>query len=666
MENEVMFKIETTLNQLTQALQKNQPVSGWGHGYWYTEGIFQRTLRRFWGGADSRWSSLAKSFNSRLDALEALPVVYATGDPQLQIDQAVDFQSYKKIAELILSNLSFCTSKEAVHARNSLKRRYVALLYRLEAVNGGLDAVDVCKNYSEELLELASQWKHQQSILYDKALSIKERQRLMETLCFPEFVKLLFADEELKSEFLLWIIRDKVSPSPFIQFPAMQQKISDSTMTGRIGHFGENSLCIKKKLSNTEKFLSKVLTLPFEGKEMNILNESLSYTFHGNYTLTIKKIFECFKNKNIHIGNLEFLAEGISNWNNHRLGSWDADRKAYNIIDMSQPKWWSQLPIFEILSKQEAQRKYGWHLDGKTWNAAATASRGTPSLDFEHTHAYLELAIPFPDGKRYAIYDFGKFADEFPGSPIETLSMLCRNVHATIAYPDENVFYTHRQHAYHSFCMSPEEGIQLMDYIKHDILRSREKNFVYQIESENCAKWSQELLEAVLGGHRVPNLFKMPLLKTEPMGPVAKIFDLIKKLPVNFQTKVLTFLHLPLGAAKGTWIVENGKKVRKSLMTHEFWDTAEVYLPAFLHKQKEIGVFEPAVEAVVLPIGNGYFSPYKKVREEYFADKKWNRFTQQLQSSILLMHRNLNLTVSSLSDCNVLKFAFMRVGRNRF
>ncbi|MEM1283657.1 MAG: hypothetical protein AAGG81_08910, partial [Chlamydiota bacterium] len=76
-------------------------------------------------------------------------------------------------------------------------------------------------------------------------------------------------------------------------------------------------------------------------------------------------------------------------------------------------------------------------------------------------------------------------------------------------------------------------------------------------------------------------------LDTEPQGPVASIFNCIKKLPECMQTRVLTFCHFFLGASKQTWIIENGMVVCKSLTRHEFWKNGVVYLPALLHKKVE-------------------------------------------------------------------------------
>lgn len=588
-----MFKITTTLNKLVQALEENYPISGLKGGYWHLDGMFKRML----SPSDDQWASLAEAFCFALDEIESIPIQFADEE----VPQTIPFKSYLKVANLILEHLKTCTSHEALKQLKILKRRYTALLYRLESINGGLDSACPSEEVIQKLFDLATDWKHNHVIIIEKMITEKDRHKLIDAAQYPEFVALLFEDQELKNAFMLWSLQDKNAVAPFIQFPGIQEKLVDCALSGRIGRQGGNTLRIKKEYNEEGSVRLKLLTLPIEGQDINILDGNHLYTFRGNYTLTINEMFEVFRNKKTYIGNLEFFAEGITNWNNHRLGWWDADKQVYQTIDVDKPEWWNQLPIFEVLSKKEAQQKYGWHLDGSHWNAAATASRGSASLDFERTHAYLEMAIPLPEGKRYAVYDFGKFADQFPANHFETLSMFCRNVHAVVAYPDENVFYSHRQHAYHSFCLTSEEGKKLMNLIKRDILHSREKNFVYQIESENCAKWTHELLEKILGEEFVPNLFKMSLLHTEPVGPVAKLFELIKKLPQKFQTKVLTTLHLPLGAFKGTWIVENGKKVKKSLTNHPFWETAEVYLPAFLHKQKETGslafVVEPATVA---------------------------------------------------------------------
>ena len=94
-------------------------------------------------------------------------------------------------------------------------------------------------------------------------------------------------------------------------------------------------------------------------------------------------------------------------------------------------------------------------------------------------------------------------------------------------------------------------------------------------------------------------MFRMHLLDTQPVGPVAKVFNFIKKLPRNIQTPFLVMCHLPLGAMKKTRIFEEGKLVYKSLTQHEFWKTGWIYLPAMLHHKKKLGVLDQFKRALI-------------------------------------------------------------------
>jgi hypothetical protein len=68
------------------------------------------------------------------------------------------------------------------------------------------------------------------------------------------------------------------------------------------------------------------------------------------------------------------------------------------------------------------------------------------------------------------------------------------------------------------------------------------------------------------------------------------LFSFIRKLPEEFQVPAITRLHLFFGAWKETWIEENGQWVKKSLTTHEFWNTGMIYLPSFMCHQVHTGI----------------------------------------------------------------------------
>lgn len=582
-----MFRISNTIPELLAVLKRGDPITV-RSGSWKRAHPWINWLRSLFSLDILPLIYLAQHLVHLLEMFEKSTLVLPI-NPENTTTQTAHIHQ----ARLYLELGSWVTSKihshpKAKNLKTLLSRHLVGLEYRLEENYGGIDCLKSSTLYFQELKDRALEWKKKQVLFYRKDLNSTEIKKIKETALYEKFLFLLKTDPRLEDQFWSWTLRDHNAVGPFIQYPAMQIKLVDSNINGRIGKIqGGQLLKIKKK--NFSDRIEKTLTLPFEGKDLSILNEEALIHFkRGNYTLRLKEIWKIFKKKFHKVGNLEFLNQGIVNWNTLKLGHWDAAKKKYQSINLNRRDWWRELPLGEIITLKQARKRYGWHLDGYRWNMAASASRGRPTLDYEETHAYLEIAIPLSKG-RYAIYDFGKVATFFPSNGLETLKIFCLNLFATIAYPDDNIFYSHRQHVHHSFPLLPAQGEKMMNLIRRDMVKGRAKNFVYQIESENCAEWVYEIITSVMGKGNVPNLFKMKLLHTEPKGPAAFLFNLIKKLPEELQTSVITALHLPLGAWIGTWIVENGRKVKKAMIHHPFWKTAEVYLPALLHHLKEKG-----------------------------------------------------------------------------
>lgn len=510
-----------------------------------------------------------------LDKIETEPVLY--GSNKCYAKELILIQE----AEILFSNHQ--ENSELQKDLFELKQRMIALKFRLEKSNGGVDRKMNPTALLDKLINAASDWKRNQPIFLEEELTHNDKEELKNCSTYPEFAELLLKSREIQSALFNWIIRDQNECHAFIQFPSLVNKLMECNLTGRLSCLGKHLLKIAKK-PNFSGVREKIVTLPFEGRDLNILDENKIITFRGNLSMTVKEIFEVFRQKELKAGNLEFMQEGIINWNIHHLGYFDTVKNDFVRIDLNQKEWWKQLPFFEVLSLKQAKARYGSYLDGTNWSAAAAASRGTPTLSYEKTHAFLEVAVPI-GFRKYAVYDFGKLAYNYPGNFLELLDVFCKNVHATVAYPDDNVFFSHRQQALHPFAITEEQGMRLMQFIKNDILEARRYNFIYQIESENCAKWVNKKLEAILGPAEVPNLYRMQLLDTEPEGPVMSLFRLIKKLPKEWQVPVLSFLHLFLGAARETEVIENGQLVRKSLASHSFFKTGEVYLPAFMHNE---------------------------------------------------------------------------------
>lgn len=617
--------IVDSLNELIEALEKGLPMTA-SEGEWEVEGWFTSTMRRLFRRSGVTVAVLADEFVKLLDQTEKYSIYFTNGEGAAE--QRFAYQKYIQASELILEKLSTFTAVRCIKSNQCLQSRLLALKYRLEQVNGGVSPQSVQQASVNLLKAKVLDWKKNYEVLAndEKVLTERDLLQIQTTSQYPGFVDILNCDEEIFEAYMLWTFRDGNLARIFIEYPHLQEKLVESHLNGRIGRISEKDLKIVKRDCADAAF-EKVVTLPFEGVDINILNPDQRVGFKGNYWLTVDEVFKIFRDKTYFVGNLEYLAHGVTNWNAHQWGHWDADSQSFIKIDLNHAQWWEQLPVFEICTQTELMERYKKALNGDEWVVAATATRGSRTLDYENTHAFLEVAIPWGEG-RFAIYDFGKFAMKFPSSFFEGISIFCHNLHATVAYPDENVFYSHREQTYHAYTISQESGLELMRRIKEDMVKSQRMNFVYQIESDNCAIWVYHHLEGIFGVGTLPNLFRMPLLETEPHTLVAKIFSFIKKLPQRLQIPTLMGFHYILGASKETWIVEGGHWVCKSLTRHIFWQTGEVYLPALLHKKVEEGVLKSFDVRKSLNINNiclfirKKFDRYKVIGVPYFILQK--------------------------------------------
>jgi hypothetical protein len=553
-------------------------------GSFTVDNFFLNGVRRFLGLEESRLMSVVENFNASMESLESVSIRFdLMGQP---VVQDVDFLMYLEASEALIEKVKTLSSRKLRNIRAKLERSAVALRYRLESVNGGLDAVDSDEALFHSLHHAAKVWKKAQQIFPDKSITAEDCSQLREACRYPVFVDLLLRDAETAECFFLWALRDRIAVRTFIEFPSNQKRLNNVGLTGRLSRLGGKGVNIRK--AYIDGSFEKVLTLAFEGREVNILDDNQSVLFRGNYGLTIREIFQIFDRKRIEAGNLEYMEEGIINWNTHQWGYWDAVKKDYVRIDVDQSNWWKQLPVLERLTLQEARKLFGNHLTGSEWNLAAISTRLTQDLDFENSHSFTSVSEPQGDGS-YIVYSLGKCTFTFPETLLQALANIGETSEATVAYPDENVFYTFRRKTHFSYAISEQEAYRYFDSVKKDVLLSREGNLIYQIESENCAKWSYEKLQASLGKRRLPVIFTMPFLDSEPNGPVKKVFAFIKSLPLKLHIPVTTFFHFLLGGYKGRLIVENGRAIWKSLTHHSFWIDTVIYHPSMLYKQQEEG-----------------------------------------------------------------------------
>lgn len=494
----------------------------------------------------------------------------------------------------------------------------------------------------KNLLKEAKNWKSNEPHLAGEELltklTLEETSKIEEVSRYPRFIEMISQSKSLLNAFFVWVLRDKNPVEIFVRFPESALALLKSNLSSRIGRIGNDVLKIKKDS----------LYLMMQGKEIEIVDLEKNVTFANNYKLKIKEIYEVFERKNTEAGTLEFMKEGIINWSPLHLGTWDPKTCSWLQIDVTKNNWIEDLPLFETMTLNKLQERYGISPKSGEWVVAASATRGQRNLDFNGTHAFLEMAIPLSNGE-YALYDFGKVAKEYPKNLAETLRMLCQNSLATISYPDENVFYTHRQTGYTPFIVTKKEGEEILEWIKKDIIESRRGNRVYQIESENCAKWVHSILEEVLGKYTLPSLFWMPLLETESRSFLGRIFSLIRLLPKPLHKPSMFIGHLLFGAFQITFVEEEGVLVEKSLANHEFLQHGYVYLPALMIQKLD---------------ENSLYREYER-RRVYFARTRKNIILcyKQLKDLFSKMYvLNFNLFIRGVWPIYAIRFANLERG----
>lgn len=559
-------KVTDSLSIFHEKFEKGDHVELKTTGIWKRENLFLRFIRWIFRLHDRRVIKTARAFTQFLDKLEKMPVHFDNKDPTEQ----KFYTQCLKTAKLLKAKV------KRPKALSGLEWRVTGLKYRLEKENGGLNPDESCS--SDELLALAKEWKNKEVLYDDKELANWEVEKIKEAAKYPKFVNVLKKTPFFQTLFFKWALRDGNNVRAFIEYPATYQRLKECLLAGRIGRFAKGAMLRIEKQEN-----EKVITLPFEGKKVNLLDESQTITLSNEWKLTVKAALDVFKDKNKRTGNLEFFdKEGIVNWNAHFYGRWDPKTKKHSQISINQEKWWEKFPVFEELSLEEVQKRYGAKLEAGQWLGLAQASC-MKEKNVDDAHGYEGVLIPNEGGKTYRLMEFGKFAEGFPSNILQTLFFLGATRKSRISYPDENGFYSHRKRAFWPKALTPKEGTKLMNKIGSELIKALEGNLVFQFSGENCAYWPQMLNEDLFAP--VPNFFRVDGLKAKPENPVLKrMFRHFKKHPKRkeFHLKLLKALFCGCRSKK---VVENGKKVKKSIFRSEFGTKNLIYLPGMLHHQ---------------------------------------------------------------------------------
>jgi len=597
-------RISDSLASFAEALEHDKAVACDKRGKWHTENIVVRVVRWIFRLEEGRLVDVTKVFNKFLDELEHKAVKFGVSLADAQ-KQRQCYSNCMKAAEGITKAMHAhkYKKKESVAQLSLLQQKITALKYRIERENGGLNKKDSPEAaLVPELKKKVEAWKKKEPMFMSTELTSEDLRRIDEACCHPEFAKILLKDHRMQMDFFKWVFRDNNGVSQFIQYPAIYRRLKSALLAGRIGRFCKGKMLeIEKRDRKKKEGLRKIISLPFAGKKVSLLNESKEVTLENDWNLTVKKVLDMFANKNNDPERVEFFGEGVglSNWHVHKHGRFNPTTNKYDCIDYSKPEYWWDFPVFEKITKKQLEDRYRLpEITGEIptghWVALAKSTRQRASLDVDESHGYLGVAIPCADGK-YQIFDFGKFAETFPTGAIARTFFITDTLKSRISYPDENTFYSHRQKASVPHVLTPEKGRQLMDVLRRYLILAREGNLVFQFAWENCAYLPQKVLEKTLGkeakGGAAKDFFKMYLLDVQPSNKIlAKVFRWIRKKPEKNREKWIRMIEFVLATWRSEKVKVDGKVVKKSVSNSKFRTTRQAYVPARLHER----ILDPA------------------------------------------------------------------------
>lgn len=552
-----MSFILSNIQAFSQAL-KNVPVICTFEGYWSSISPAVQQAQAMIGVDKHRLIKIAKVFAQCLDDLEKVST--SSGKTQEDLLACVD------AAETIQLALEKTKSKRAVRWSRQLKSRVVAFQTRnqlSEKMAPGKELVD-------KVNALASEWKKNSHVREREGLDTLDIARLKKIEDNGAFIEQLTVDTDLRNRFFNWVLRDRIDPEPFIEFPATCQRLTQARLAHRIGFYGGGDLKVKD-VEMSEGEMRRDLTLPMGEKEVSLLDDRLVVHLEKEYELTVGQVFETFVNRQWEIGNIEYFKDGISNWNPKHLGPYDPNTKKYEQIDFAKESWWEHLPVVEELPVEEASRRYGLPLDGNQWAMVVRAAREQEDDTPIGVHGWLQVAIPI-NGK-YRIFDFGKYSQEFPKTWYEYIDMTVNTVPAAIVYPDEAAFSMDRQHIWHAVMATAEEGQKLLSSIQGDVERAEDRNLAFQFLADNCVKWAWTKANEAAGDVKMPpEVVQMNFTDLRPTGVLGRFFNTIRLLPSKLQRVVLTIFVTLLGAWKGMRIKHlDGTAERVSLLSGVPW-----------------------------------------------------------------------------------------------
>ena len=250
-------------------------------------------------------------------------------------------------------------------------------------------------------------------------------------------------------------------------------------------------------------------------------------------------------------------------------------------MDTTKPEWYEKTPTLDIRSKEYIESRFKIKIQPGQWVTVLEASRRN-ELDVDKAHGYSLIYQPIGQNK-YRAYSFGAFPLTFPQNTRELATFIGNTVKGTIAF-DPNYFYSNRQKA--SWPKAVDENVAKA--LLEEIGTYRNLGIAFQFGWDNCAHFIRNLFISVFEKMhveiKVPNFFEKKFVKIKPLNPALRaIQKVFKKTPKELMPLLKLAFIVIFGATRSVTVIENGKKIKKSLSKSPFFSRNKINAPSAMH-----------------------------------------------------------------------------------
>lgn len=461
------------------------------------------------------------------------------------------------------------------------------------------------------LLDALKVWQRNQFPFVDyrcSKMTSNTIQKIVRACHFPEFVKAMKENVTLSDKFFDGVFRNMPpecidAVDLFVLCPSIQKMMTQTFIDKRIQNVRTTSTPFQvSEVGRAEDgSIIRDVKLLFHNKLQSIVDPEKKITIADvnpkdaekaqgdpeklqalakRTQMTVAEFFAKLNHQNDYFIDLEWFATGF-----------EQESSLFPNLDLEKPEWWKQLPIFEKpLTRKEIEERFGVPFQTGHSLFVLCASRTTPDLNAQDTHASAVLLVPLDDGT-FNLVQIGMFSDTFPNTFIQKFLHIFRSHRAAISLSDPNKIMTSRARIALACPPLDKKTFEaFMEKLSFDLKQARKGTYVFQAQGHNCAAYIRELIR-FLYPHLGLEPFETPFEDIAVHPVLMPLLTVRKFFPSRGTWNVFRFL---VGCLFGAWQTKyfpDGKGGLRpiSLLRYRPWREGFLQLPAkFFETKKDI------------------------------------------------------------------------------